>query len=163
MKPLWFLLWAIVIWRIAAWSFEPEVAVPKKNEFDRQEIADSYEQIHVRSRLDLRSYALSALELPWAGRCNREGRNPFIAGLNEYYYHRQNQTERYPETFGQAGADYIAEQWSTPDDKRIDRLTQEAYAKGYLDPADFSTPARKMIAGVVKDERITANGCFSRE
>jgi hypothetical protein len=66
---------------------------------------------------------------------------------------------RYPEVHGKLGADYIARQWSGPDDKRIDRLTQEMYAKGYLKPAEFDGVAKKMIATVVKDERIVAKGC----
>ena len=53
----------------------------------------------------------------------------------------------------------LAGQWSTTDDRRIDRLTQDAYAKGYLKPADFDGVARKMVATVVKDERITGKAC----
>ena len=83
----------------------------------------------------------------------------FISGLGHYYYHRQNQTERYPETYGQLGADYIAKQWSTTDDQRIDRLTQDAYARGYLKPADFEAVAGKMVATVVKNERVTGKAC----
>ena len=72
---------------------------------------------------------------------------------------RQNQTDRYPENFGQLGADYIAKQWSTTDYWRIDRLTQDAYAKGYFKPADFEGLAAKLIATVVKNERVTGNAC----
>ena len=83
----------------------------------------------------------------------------FVAGLGHYYYIRQNQTERYPENFGKAGADYIAKQWATTDDQRIDRLTQEAYARGYLKSADFDAVAARMVATVVKDEHITGKAC----
>jgi hypothetical protein len=159
MKPVWFLVWAVVTCQIAMWSFIPTDVPPPIPKADPGELADPYEQIHVRSRLALRRDALRALELPWIGRCRRDGRNQFIAGLNEYYYHRQNQTERYPETFGKAGADYIAEQWSTSDDKRIDRLTQEAYTRGYLNPTDFNAVARRMIDTIIRDERIMAKGC----
>jgi hypothetical protein len=67
--------------------------------------------------------------------------------------------ERYPETFGKLGADYIAQQWASTDDKRIDRLTQEAFSKGYLKPDEFQAVARKMIHTVVKGERVIAKGC----
>ena len=40
-----------------------------------------------------------------------------------------------------------------------DRLTQDAYARGYLKPADFDGVAGKMVAMVVKDERITGKAC----
>ena len=44
-------------------------------------------------------------------------------------------------------------------DQRIDRLTQDAYAKGYLKPGDFEPVARKTIAKVIKDERVTGKAC----
>jgi hypothetical protein len=96
--------------------------------------------------------------MAWSSRCGKD-RKRFVSGINEYYYHRQNQTERYPEIHGKLGADYIAAQWSTADDQRIDRLTQEAYARGYLTPSDFDGVAGKMVATVVKSERVTAKGC----
>ena len=101
---------------------------------------------------------MAALDLAWSSRCG-EDRKRFVSGINEYYYQRQNQTERYPEVHGKLGADYIATAWSTADDKRIDRLTQEAYARGYLTPSDFDGVARKMVVTVVKGERVTAKGC----
>ena len=63
------------------------------------------------------------------------------------------------EYFGEAGASYIAQQWATTEDKRIERLTQEAYAKGYLKPDDLNWIARKMMATVVRNERITGKAC----
>ena len=63
------------------------------------------------------------------------------------------------ESYGKAGADYIATQWSKSDDQRIERLTQEAYAKGYLKPSDFTGVAAKMVATVIKNERVTGKGC----
>lgn len=117
------------------------------------------EDIHVQSRVGLRQQAFKALELPWGQRCEGDGRKKFVAGLSAYYYHRQNQTERYPENFGKAGADYIATQWSTGEDKRIDRLTQDAYARGYLRLADFDGFARKLLDAVVRDERVAGKAC----
>jgi hypothetical protein len=58
-----------------------------------------------------------------------------------------------------AGADYIAAQFSKADDSRIERLTQEAYAKGYLKPEDFRGAAGQMAATVVKGERVIGKGC----
>ena len=160
MKPIWLLAWAAAIGQIAAWTFTPPP--PAQTDQPGQQVAfGSNEDIHVESRVGLRKQAFAALELPWGGRCQGEVRKKFIAGLNEYYYHRQNQTERYPETFGRAGADYIATQWSTTDDKRIDRLMQEAYARGYVRLQDFNEVARRMIGAVVQQERITTKACDS--
>ena len=161
MKLAWFVVWAVVVWQVAAWAFAPAAVPPPPSqvlEVNRGKAFGSNEDIAVNDRHGKRQAAFTTLERPWGSRCTGEGRKAFIGG-NEYYYHRQNQTERYPETYGQLGADYIARQWSGSDDQRIDRLTQEAYAKGYLKPADFDGVARKMIAKVVKDERVTGKAC----
>lgn len=158
MKPVWFLVWAAVVGQVAIWTFAPP-ALPRTDEPGDGRAFGSNEDIHVQSRVDLRQDAFKALELPWGARCEGDGRKNFVAGLNHYYYHRQNQSERYPENFGKAGADYIAKQWSTTDDRRIDRLTQDAYARGYLRLADFDGLSRKLIDAVVRDERVTTKSC----
>jgi hypothetical protein len=160
MNRAWFALWAIVIWQVVAWTFAPASPPPALTQGDGPGFG-SNEQYAVEARASPRQDAFKALERPWGSRCAGEDRKQFISGLNEYYFHRQNQTERYPENFGKAGADYIAKQWSTTEDQRIDRLTQDAYAKGYLKPADFDGVAGKMVAMVVKNERVTGKACAS--
>jgi hypothetical protein len=154
-----FIGWALGVGLVASWAFAPAAPPPQIPEVNRGKAFGSNEDIMVDGRSRQRQAAFMTLERPWGGRCDGEGRKRFISGLNEYYYQRQNQTERYPEYFGQLGADYIANQWSTTDDQRIDRLTQDAYARGYLKPADFDGLARKVIATVVKDERVTGKAC----
>ena len=158
MNRAWFVLWAAMVLQVAAWAFAPAHSPPLVPSGDGSAYG-SDEEIAVQSRSGQRKNAFRALERPWGSRCAGEDRKRFIGGLNEYYYHRQNQTERYPENFGKAGADYIAKQWSTTDDQRIDRLTQDAYAKGYLKPSDFDAVAGKVIAKVVKDEHIVGKAC----
>lgn len=158
MSKGWLLLLGIVIWQIGSWAFAPARPPPSMPEGDGRAFG-SNEKYLVEGREMQRQYAVQALDMPWGSRCNGDDRKRFLSGLNEYYYHRQNQTEAYPQTFGKAGADYIARQWSNSDDRRIERLTQEAYAKGYLNPADFRGAAAKMIAAVVKNERVTGKGC----
>ena len=152
-----FIVWAVAICMIGAWTFSPAdkpVAMPAGDGM----AFGANEKYAVDARLSQRKGAMAALDLAWSSRCG-EDRKRFVSGINEYYYQRQNQTERYPEVHGKLGADYIATAWSTADDKRIDRLTQEAYARGYLTPSDFDGVARKMVAAVVKGERVTAKGC----
>ena len=100
-----------------------------------------------------------AFEGPYGARCGGDGRKQFLASVGAYYYRRQNELERYPETFGKPGAEYIAKQWSTGEDRRIERLTQEAYAQGYFVPSDFDAVARKLVEAVVGNERIVARSC----
>ena len=42
---------------------------------------------------------------------------------------------------------------------RIDRLTQEAYAQGYLALTDLNNVARKMVETVVRNERVRGKAC----
>jgi hypothetical protein len=160
MSRFWFLLWAVVTWQVAAWAFAPAptVPAPQMSAGDGQAFG-SDERYAVDARDSERQGALAALEMPTGSLCTEGGRKQFIRGLDQYYYQRQNQTERYPESHGKLGADYIAAQWSGPDDQRIDRLTQEAYSKGYLSLAEFDGVARKMVTIVIKDERVIGKGC----
>jgi hypothetical protein len=113
----------------------------------------------VKGREKQRQYVLRVLDRPWGSRCTDDGRALFIDGLSYYYDYRYRQMESYRQTYGKAGADYIAAQFSKADDSRIERLTQEAYAKGYLKPEDFRGAAGQMVATVVKGERVIGKGC----
>lgn len=152
-----FVLWALVIWQLASWTFAPEPPPAGKPVEDGQPF-DSNEDIHIQSRQSTRQDMLKTLYRPWSERCG-DHRKWFIAGINYYYNHRQTDTTHYAEYHGKLGADYIARQWSSPDDLRIDRLTQEAYVNGYFTLADLGDVARKMVSSVVKDERVVGRGC----
>lgn len=159
MKAGWFILWAVVVWQVAGWAFAPPPK-PAQAVVSRSVTVDYLEQIAIDGRGRQRQGALAALDKPWSSRCGQD-RKDFLSGLSAYYYQRQNHSERYTERFGKAGTDYIAGQWSTTDDSRIERLTQEAYARGYLKLSDFDGLAAKTFATLVKSERVTGKGCSS--
>lgn len=158
MKPVWFILWAMVVGQIAVWTFAPARNHAPSAPTDPGRPYGDTEQYAVEARDLERKSAMATLDLPFSSRCG-ETRKQFINGVKSYYYQRQNQYERYPEIHGKLGADYIAGQWSTAEDKRIERLTQEAYARGYLQSSDFDEIAGKLVAAVVKDERVVGKGC----
>ncbi len=126
MKPVWFILWAMVVGQIALWAFAPDKPDAQPAPTDPGRPYGDTEQHAVKSRVSQRKGAMAASICPGAAAAARRAR--LHRGINEYYYRRQNQYERYPEIHGKLGADYIATQWSTGEDKRIERLTQEAYA-----------------------------------
>jgi len=161
MSRVWFIVWALVIWQVAAWAFAPQKTVQQPMAAVDGPGYGSNEAIFVEGRASQRRDAALAFERPYGSRCAGEGRKQFVRNVDAYYYRRQNDMERYPETFGKPGADYIAKQWSTGEDKRIERLTQEAYAQGYFSPSDFEGLGRKLIETVVKGERVTAHSCAS--
>ncbi|QUS41200.1 hypothetical protein RPMA_21900 [Tardiphaga alba] len=152
-----YLIGALVILQVGFWLFSP--AKQPKALPDSKIAYGPNEAALVEGRPMQRQSALNALDKPTASRCTPDGRKSFLSGLSYYYEMRQNQMERYPETYGKLGADYIAKQWASPDDRRIDRLTQEAYNKGYLKPDDFKGLPRKIVADVVKSEKVVSKGC----
>jgi hypothetical protein len=155
---VWFIVWAMVVGQIAVWTFAPARHDEQPAPTDPGRPYGDNEQYAVEARDSERKGAMAALDRPFSSRCG-EARKQFINGVKSYYYQRQNQYERYPEIHGKLGADYIARQWSTGEDRRIERLTQEAYARGYLQPTDFDGVAGKLVAAVVKDERVVGKGC----
>jgi hypothetical protein len=151
---------ALIICGLVYWMFTPgtvpEQPIPEAN---RGKAFGPYEANQVHTRQVHREAAFRGLDKPWGDRCTGESRKDFIDALSYYYEHRQNSTDNYSQSYGRLGADYIAQQWASTDDRRIDRLTQEAYVKGFLKPDEFNRTARKMIAAVVKDERVTGKAC----
>jgi hypothetical protein len=158
MKLIFFIVWLAVVGQFAIWTFAPDK--PREAEVNAGDGQPyGYLESHlIESRKGMRESAMATLDLPWSSRCG-EARKAFISGVNEYYWQRKNQTERYAEMHGKPGADYIAKAWASPEDGRIDRLTREAYANGYFTPSDFKGYARDLITEVVKDERVTGEGC----
>lgn len=156
MKPAWLIAWAVALLLVAVWTFTPKT--PDVTPVTDGKPYGSDEPYMLDARKLWRKAAMTALDNAWSSRCG-ETRKDFVAGVYFYYYNRQGQNELYPRLHGKPGADYIATVWSSADDKRIDRLTQEAYARGYLTPAEFSGSAGKLIAAIVKDERVIGTGC----
>ncbi len=157
MSRIWFIVWAIVTFQVAAWAFAPKPVVQQIAAVDGPGYGSN--EIHIVAGKKMqREDVTRAFEGPYGARCG-DGRKQFLASVGAYYYRRQNELERYPETFGKPGAEYIAKQWSTGEDRRIERLTQEAYAQGYFVPTDFDAVARKLVEAVVGNERIVARSC----
>jgi hypothetical protein len=49
--------------------------------------------------------------------------------------------------------------WATADDNRIERLVRETYGRGYLRLDALQSPMRKVVADLVRDERVTGKPC----
>ncbi len=161
-KAVLFVLWALVMWQIAAWTFFPASSRTAPVPVLRADGKgyNENEPVIVRGRELQRAGALKALEQPFIVLCSEEGRKRVASSLSHYLYHRQNQMLRYPANFGKPGADYIAQQWSTADDRRIDRLIREAYGRGHIAPDDLEKGyARDMLRSVVGGIRVTGKGC----
>lgn len=162
MKRVLFVIWAIVMLKIAAWTFLPartDTTAASAVRADGRGYGDNEPAI-LRGREYQRAGALKALEQPTTVMCSSAGRRKVASGLSEYFYHRQNQMLRYRENFGKPGAEYIARQWSSADDRRIDRLVREVYGRGYIVPDDLTMGyARSLMLSLVDGVRVTGRGC----
>jgi hypothetical protein len=117
------------------------------------------EKILQNSRDLNRKSTLRGLDQAWSTFCTREGRKNLGDTLTAYFGRRQQEESSYQKRWGDAGRDYIAKQWTTADDLRIERLVQETYERGYLDLHDLKPYIADRMSPLLKDTRVTAQPC----
>lgn len=150
---------ATIVLKVYALTFGPPQVKIVEEIVDRNPASEPNEKYQIVGRDEQRKAALKAFAGPADLRCSAEGRKRFVGRVGHYYHHRQNQTLRYPKTYGRPGAEYIAAQYRSSDDLLIDRLTRENYRSGHLRPDEFDGLARQMILTVVSAEKVTGSGC----
>ena len=109
-----------------------------------------------KARDGTRQGTLAALDQAWSSFCEPAGRKKLVTAVGSYIAQRRAQEKSYAERWGKEGDSYIARQWSTANDLRIERLVQESYAAGYLRPADFSPAMLERLAPLLRDTRPAA-------
>ena len=158
----------IIVALLGAWEYSKprypridESSVLKPVTADPAPPRNANEGLFKDGRRMQRASALKTLEQPWGRHCLESGRERLASSLGEYFWHRNGQEKSYPARWGDVGRDYIKREWSTTDDKRIERLTQELYERGYLDLGALKPYTAEYIAGLVKGLRVTAQPCKS--
>jgi hypothetical protein len=158
----------IIVTLLGAWEYSKprypkidESSVLKSVPADPPPPRNANEGLFQDVRRTQRASALQTLERPWASHCLDSGRKRLASSLGEYFWNRSAQEKSYPARWGDVGRDYITREWSTTDDKRIERLTQELYERGYLDLRDLRPYTADYIAGLLKGIRVTARPCTS--
>jgi hypothetical protein len=136
-----------------------EVAEPQHN--DGLPPWNENEKIFQNARNHVRKQTLGGLERAWGSFCEPEGRKKLDQTVTFYFDQRGNQEESYPKRWGDAGRQYIAKEWSTSDDQRIERLVQEHYERGYLNIADLKPYIAARISPLLKDTRVSGQPCKS--
>jgi hypothetical protein len=119
------------------------------------------EELFRDGRARRRESTLKTLDANWASFCAPQGRTLLVNGLNDYFYFRDGAETSYPGRWGEAGKTYIAREFSTPDDKRIEQRIRELYARGYLDPAMLGSVATRRVTDLVKGLRVDRKQCES--
>lgn len=120
---------------------------------------NAHEDLAQSNRDALRRSAQQALDRAWSTFCDRQGREKLTQALSQYFGLRRVQEKNYPERWDKEGETYIAHQWATADDQRIERLVQELYGRGYLKLTDFKPFVAERVAPLVKDTRVISAPC----
>jgi hypothetical protein len=115
------------------------------------------ESIFQHGRGGARKSLLAEFDKAWSEFCRPEGHKQLVDALNYYFTMRFQHEKSYPARWGDVGRDYITREWSTVDDRRIERLTQDFYRRGFFAPSELQRSAAERIAPLVKGERVAGS------
>ena len=117
------------------------------------------EAIFQNSRKLSRKSVQQILDQPWGNFCQPKGHRQLADVVTNYFRNRMMEERKYAERWGTTGRDYIAKEWSTADDQRIERLVREHYQRGYLDLRDLKPDVVERLSSLLKDARVTGQPC----
>jgi len=83
----------------------------------------------------------------------------FAKALAYYLEHRRIQERVYANNWGKAGAAFIAEAWTSPEDLRIVEMMRAAYQAGRLSLNDFESRRRDQVAWLIGDVKQSTSRC----
>lgn len=157
--PLGLVIALLVGWEYSKPSYPVNADVRPPQDHGPPPPRNTNEPIFQNHRRTLRQGTLRSLQQPWAEHCSEEGSKKLASSIREYFYHRGNQEQSYPERWGDTGHSYIQREWSTSDDKRIEQLIQNLYELGYFEPKALDPLTRTRITGVLKGLSVTQHPC----
>ncbi|MGB7256561.1 MAG: hypothetical protein WBD48_00615 [Pseudolabrys sp.] len=152
--------WQFTLPRYPANFYEPVVEGPKLPNGGVPPW-NANEPIFQEGRDRARASALRGLDQAWSTFCNSEGRKKLVSAVSYYFEQRGNQENSYPARWGKEGRDYIVREWSTSDDRRIERLVQDLYRRGYLRLADLRPFIANRVMPLLKDTHVIDAPCKS--
>ncbi|MFA6266263.1 MAG: hypothetical protein WC670_11195 [Pseudolabrys sp.] len=117
------------------------------------------EPIFKKTRDSKRESLLGQLYQPWSAYCSEEGRKRLAESLDGYFWTRGGEHIGYPKKFGAAGEEYIKQEWSTPDDRRIEARLTDLYERGYIDLKAVKSYNVPRIQAVLNGAAVRARPC----
>jgi hypothetical protein len=111
------------------------------------------------SRDEARRSALRGLDRAWSVFCTPAGRKKLAETLTSYFRQRRQEEVSYPKRWDDQGRDYINQEWSTSDDRRIERLVTEFYERGYLDLGSLRPYVVEYLAPLLEDTHVQEQPC----
>lgn len=118
-----------------------------------------HEDLFKKTRDSLRTSTQRALDTAWNEFCTAAGQDRLVGALSSYFIKRHQETVSYEKRWGVEGRDYIAHEWATSGDNRIERLTAETYARGYLDVARFKPSVAAIVTPYLRESRMRVEPC----
>ncbi|MEJ0078083.1 MAG: hypothetical protein WDO17_22110 [Alphaproteobacteria bacterium] len=155
--PLGLIVALLAVWEYAKQPFpKPR---PQAEDYGPPPPRNANEELFRDARLRRRESTLKTLDANWASFCDPQGRKRLVNSLNDYFYFRDGAEASYPSRWGEVGKAYIAREFSTTDDKRIEQQIRELYARGYLDPKMFGAIASKRVTALVYEIKVERKPC----
>jgi hypothetical protein len=148
-------------WTPAPSPLDPRSSIPEPKHNGGVPPWNENEKIFQNSRNLMRKSVMRSLEQPWGSFCEGDGRKRLDQAVTSYFERFSDEREKYAKRWGDDGRQYIAKEWSTPDDQRIQRLVQEHYERGYLNLADFRPTIAARMSPLLKDSRVGGQPCRS--
>jgi len=155
----------LIVALLAVWEYAkqpaPKRRVQQAEDYGPPPPRNANEGLFRDSRERRRQSTLKTLDANWASFCEPQGRTRLVNSLNDYFYFRDGAETSYPLRWGEVGKTYIAREFSTTEDARIEQQIRELYARGYLDPKMFGSIANKHVTTLVQGLKVERKPCAS--
>ncbi len=119
------------------------------------------EKYTASARQNIRRDALRTLDRPWSAYCTPDGHRELIETISNYYFQRVAEAGSKADTYGEQARRFAIEAWQTTDDRRIERLIEETYGRGYFALNELQPYARKTLNALAKGTQVAARPCAS--
>jgi hypothetical protein len=157
--PLLLVIVLLAGWEYSKPSYPVNTEAKAKADYGPPPPRNANEPIFQEGRRIARKTALEGLQRPWASLCEGEGRRALISSVNYYYEQRALQEKSYPRRWGAEGKSYIAREWGTTEDRRIEQLTQDTVARGYLKTAALNRFVAESVDALTRGPPVTVQPC----
>lgn len=154
-----FLLIMVVL---LAWEYaKPRYPVSSDPVETRKDTPQTYihAQLFKEARNETRASTLRALDQPWSSFCTEAGHKKLIAAISGYIGKRFQEEIGYTDMWGDAGRSYIRSEFSSADDRRIERLLRDVVQRGYADPKEFLPFIAERLTTLVGKIPVSTHPC----
>jgi hypothetical protein len=118
------------------------------------------EKYTASARKNIRRDVLRTLDRPWSTYCTPDGHRELIDAIGNYYFQRIAEAGSKADTYGEQARRFAIEAWQTTDDRRIERLIEETYGRGYFALNELPSYVSKTLNALAAAQ-VTVRPCAS--